>query len=132
MSNVLGERYWRSDYGNDGDGVDWSSSHPSTKFVYYLDDIKYVDYVSGIYSGETHYSFTPQGMTDINFDFSTDVEPYDKLNLVGAPKIDDDVFIVRQQLPAFDTNYRLEFINNLSDLNSYVGGVYFNVVENNK
>ena len=46
------------------------------------------------------------------------------------PKIEDDVFIVRQQLSAFNDNYNLEFIENLNDLINYAGGNYFNIINN--
>jgi len=49
---------------------------------------------------------------------------------VSNPKINDDVFIVRQELSAFDSNYKLEFIRNLVDLTSYAGGNFFNIVNN--
>ena len=58
------------------------------------------------------------------------IKEVNKKNIISNPKINDDVFISRQQLSAFDKNYRLEYINNLSDLETYAGGNFFNIVNN--
>jgi hypothetical protein len=58
------------------------------------------------------------------------VDPSKKENIISNPKINDDVFITRQELSAFEKNYRLEYIRNLVDLETYAGGNYFNIINN--
>jgi hypothetical protein len=53
-----------------------------------------------------------------------------KENIISNPEIYDDVFIIRQEISAFDGNYRLEYIQNLIDLETYAGGNFFNIVNN--
>lgn len=53
-----------------------------------------------------------------------------KDNIISNPKIRNDVFIVRQELSAFDKNYKLEYIGNLNELVTYAGGNFFNIVNN--
>jgi hypothetical protein len=53
-----------------------------------------------------------------------------KENIISNPKIYNDVFIVRQEVSAFDGNYRLEYIRTLVDLTTYAGGNFFNIVNN--
>ena len=112
------------------DGIDLSISNPLNKIIYYLGGIKYVDIMSGTTSGTTLNIFTPQGITSANFINVPYFKNPNKDNIISNPKINDDVFISRQQLSAFDKNYRLEYINNLSDLETYAGGNFFNIVNN--
>jgi hypothetical protein len=53
-----------------------------------------------------------------------------KESIISNPKIYDDVFIIREELSAFDANYRLEYIKNLIDLETYAAGQFFNIVKN--
>ena len=53
-----------------------------------------------------------------------------KENIISNPEIANDVFIDRQEISAFDQNYRLEYIGSLVDLTTYAGGGFFNIVNN--
>jgi hypothetical protein len=112
------------------DGVDLSVSNPADKIVYYLGGIKYIDIMSGETSGTTLNIYTPQGTASANFINVPYYKNPNKENIISNPKINDDVFISRQELSAFDKNYRLEYIKNLSDLETYAGGNYFKIVNN--
>ena len=109
------------------DGVDYTHSTGGT-IVYYLGGIRYVD-ISGSTTGTT-FMFTTTGINSGNFINVPVYKDPAKENIISNPKIDDDVFIVRQALSAFENNYRLEQIKNLSELKSYAGGKYFNIVNN--
>lgn len=110
------------------DGVDLAQT-TSDMFVYFLGGIRYVDILSGIASGTT-FSFIGQGFIDANFINKPIYKDMNKENIISNPKIYDDVFIIRQELSAFDKNYRLEYITNLVDLETYAGGNFFNIVNN--
>jgi len=98
--------------------------------VYYISGIKYFDILTGTSSGTT-YSFTPQGIDNpLNFINTNTYKDPKKDNIISNPKIIDDVFIVRQELSAFDKNYKLEYIKNLNELLTYAGGNFFNIVNN--
>jgi hypothetical protein len=114
------------------DGVDFSNSISGVSVVYYLGAplcIKYVDKLIGENTGTT-FTFTAQGTSSPDFLNLPYYKNPNKENIISNPKIDDDVFIVRQELSAFENNYRLEYIKNLSELETYAGGNYFNIVKN--
>lgn len=126
-------------YVNNGDfyndGVDLTNSNPNVQIVYYLGGIKYVDVIvattTSVTSGTTYVIYEPEGTGNPNnFNYGHYYQNPYKENIVGKPKINDDVFIDRQKTSAFENNYRLEFIRNLKDLLTYAGGIYFNIVNN--
>jgi hypothetical protein len=112
------------------DGVDYPNSISGVSVVYYIGGIKYVDLLTGFTSGTT-FSFITHGMTNNpNFINKPIYKDMNKENIISNPEIADDVFIVRQEISAFDKNYRLEYITNLVDLETYAGGAFFNIVNN--
>jgi len=110
------------------DGVDLTQS-VGNQIVYYLGGIKYVDKLTGSTSGST-FSFVSQGYANPNFINKPIYKDPNKENIISNPRISDDVFIVRQELSAFDGNYRLEYIRNLVDLETYAAGNFFNIIKN--
>jgi hypothetical protein len=108
-------------------GVNYEESVQGVCYVYYIDGMRYTDSIS---NGSTVFGFTPQGTSSPDFITAPVFKNPDKEKIISNPKIDDDVFIVRQELPAFDKNYRLEFIRTLLDLETYAGGKYFNIIQN--
>ena len=110
------------------DGVDLSQTNVN-KFIYFLGGIKYTDTLTGLTSGTT-FTFTAQGTNSPDFITAPIYKDPNKENIISNPKIYDDVFIVRQEISAFDKNYRLEYINNLVDLETYAGGKFFNIINN--
>ena len=113
------------------DGVSLTTSNYPEYIVYYLGGIKYVDVLSGTSSGLTFTYFIPKGLNETNnFNYDKIYKDPSKDNIISNPKIDNDVFIVRQQLSAFEKNYRLEFIDRLVDLITYAGGNYFYIKNN--
>jgi hypothetical protein len=111
------------------DGVDLANSNPASKIIYYLGGIKYTDLLTGFTSGST-FIFTSLGYTSPSFINKPIYKDPNKENIISNPKISDDVFIIRQELSAFDRNYRLEYIKNMVDLETYAGGNFFNIVKN--
>lgn len=112
------------------DGVDYPNSNQSTRVVYFLGGIKYVDTYTGLTSGTT-FTFNTLGTGDTNnFIVAPIYKDPNKENIISNPNINDDVFIVRQEISAFDGNYRLEYIQSLVDLTTYAGGKFFNIVNN--
>lgn len=111
------------------DGVDYLNSTSGVCVTYYIGGIKYTDLLIGETSGTT-FNFTPSGTSSPDFVCVPYYKDPKKDNIISNPKIDDDVFIVRQELSAFEKNYRLEHIKNLTELESYAGGKFFNIVKN--
>jgi hypothetical protein len=111
------------------DGVDYPNSFSGVSITYYLGGIKYIDLLTGTTSGST-FTFTTQGYFNPNFINKPIYQDPNKENIISNPKISNDVFIIRQELPAFDGNYRLEYIRKLVDLETYAAGKFFNVINN--
>lgn len=113
---------------------------------YWIDDIEYVD---NKISGGTIANFVGMGYASPDF--------YDSLNnvlnrrltmgtmsindeiayvddlivgLATEPNIISDVFIDRQNISVFDSVYRLEHIDSVLQLETYVGGGFFNIINN--
>lgn len=82
------------------------------------------------YTGTTIYSQVTPITSNPNFINGPIYQSSNKENIISNPKIYDDVFIVRQELSAFDKNYRLEYMKNLVDLTTYAGGNFFRIVNN--
>ena len=113
------------------DGVNTSLS-TTNKITYYIGGITYVDFSNNVGDIITTFSFE-RGLYNIVEEEFLDEPTYkdpDKENIVSNPKVDNDVFIIRQQLSAFNDNYKLSFIEDLNDLINYAGGYYFNIVNN--
>jgi hypothetical protein len=113
------------------DGVNTAIS-TSTNVVYYIGGITYNDFENNTGGTTTIFSFEKGSFNIVDEEFTNYAIYKDpnKENVVSNPKVDSDVFIVRQQLSAFNDNYKLEFIEDLNDLIYYAGGNYFNIVNN--
>jgi len=111
------------------DGVNYANSPTIEYVVYYIGGIRYVDQTL-IDGTQTTFSYTPQGTSSPNFINEFYIKNPNKDKIISNPKIINDVFIIRDDLSAFDKNYRLEYINNLRELTTYAGGKYFNIVNN--
>jgi hypothetical protein len=116
-----------------GNGVNvFLSSEGVTQsvYTYYIGGITYVDTVdNGVTT--TTFSFESLGLNDSNnFDYLPVVKLESKQNMVENPQVGKDVFIVRQQQPVFQSNYRLRAINSLNDVIGYAGGNYFTIFNN--
>jgi hypothetical protein len=111
------------------DGVDYANSSSSNRVVYYIGGIRYLDVYTGNTTGTT-FSFNSSGYASPNFINVPYYQNPNKENIISQPNIDDDVFIIRQESSAFEGNYRLEYIKNLSDLMTYAGGNYFKIITN--
>jgi hypothetical protein len=116
------------------DGVVQSQSNISSypkKIVYYIGGIRYEDVQSTPTSAWiTTFFYEGQGYSSPDF---IDVPAYkdpNKENIIQNPKIENDVFIDREEMSAFQKNYNLEYIESLSDLETFAAGNYFNIVNN--
>lgn len=109
------------------DGVDYPNSPSINYVVYYIGGIKYVDKTI---NGTTITNFSLIPKNESNFVTKPYVKNPNEEKIISNPKIIDDVFITRSDLSAYNKNYRLEFINNMSDLLTYAGGKYFKIINN--
>jgi hypothetical protein len=107
------------------DGVDFTNSISGVTMTYYIGGVKYIDTIS---TSTTVFNYTPQSQA--NFISTPYIKNTNEENIISIPKIYDDVFIIRQELSAFDKNYRLEYIKSLVDLTTYAGGKFFNIINN--
>jgi hypothetical protein len=135
------------------DGVDYGNSVEGDYITYYLGGIKFVDDVSegtttfsytpsgggdnveyylgtGMTSSGTEVEFTPSWVTTLDFIDEPYYKDPNESKIISNPKINNDVFITRDQQSAFDKNYKMEFIERMVDLTTYAGGKYFNIINN--
>jgi len=108
-------------------GVDYGATTYPAFIVYYLGGIKYTDIT--LING-THTTFEYSANNVGNFVDEVYIKNPNKEKIISNPKINDDVFIIRDELSAFNKNYRLEFVGNLVDLTTYAGGKYFKIINN--
>lgn len=111
------------------DGININES-TNDRIVYFLGGIQYIDTINEFGDTVTTFSYTPESLDNPNFITRYIYKDPTKENIISYPKINNDVFINRQEISAFEKNYRLEFIETLIDLETYAGGNYFNVVKN--
>ena len=119
------------------DGVNpWLSQYTTFPYtiVYYLGGITFTDIVESddpLTISSTTFNYEGQGISEPNFiTGETYIKNPEKSKIISNPKIFDDVFIIRDNLSAFNKNYRLEYVRNLVDLTTYAGGKYFNIINN--
>lgn len=115
--------------GVNNDGISTNDS-TNTNIIYFIGGIRYNDVIDASGNTVTNFSYTPEGLNNPNFITRYIYKDPNKEKIISRPKIDNDVFITRQQISAFENNYRLEFIERLSDLETYAGGGYFKIVKN--
>lgn len=126
VTSIFNQQYW-SDGTYTNNGVDFTQSTSGVSVVYYINGIKYIDSTNAGVTTTT-FSFTPDNTG--NFIDTNIYQNPNKENIVSNPKIYDDVFIIRQELSAFDKNFRLQYMSNLIDVVTYAGGNFFNIVSN--
>jgi len=130
ITGIINDQYFLSS-SIASDGVDLTLSVTGVSIVYYIGGIKYIDYLIGELSGITQTFYTPEGTgSTLNFSYGNYYKHPNKNNIVSQPKTEVDVFIDRNEMSAFENNYRLEEMTNLNDLLTYAGGNYFNIVKN--
>jgi hypothetical protein len=112
------------------DGVDYNNSFYNKLMVYYIGDIKYTDIIlSGITTGTT-FVFNSLGTNSPQYLNLPIYKTPTKEGIYGNPIINNDILITRQELSAFDLNYKLGYIQNLAYLEAYAGGGIFNIKNN--
>lgn len=124
ITNVFANQYY-SGGSTVNNGVDYGNSISGVSVTYYIDGMKYIDNVT---SGVTTFIANPVANDPANYINLPYYKDPNLTKIIGIPKINDDVFIDRQELSAFDSNYRLEFIKNLNDLNTYASGKFFKII----
>jgi hypothetical protein len=128
ITSVFEEKYV-SGGTNTVDGVDYDHSTENESIVYYINGMQYNDSISGT-GVTTIYSLTPMSVNKNNFTSGWMYKNPEMGDVISDAKIDSDVFIDRQELSAFEKNYRLEFVKTLSQLTTYAGGGFFNIIKN--
>ena len=127
VSDDIGVMYYTGgSYNNNGLSIDESDLGGDVKvYVYYIDGIRYTD-VGGV----TKIEYYSQGITEDNFINKGIIKHPNKGGIINNPKINNDVFIDRDNKSVLDGFYRLEYVENFNDLLTYVGGKYFNIINN--
>ena len=115
------------------DGVDNTETVTgltASTYVYYVGGITYVDYEVSGETTETYFMFESSGYSSAAFVNLPYIYYEEQGNIIEKPIVDNDVFIIRGKASAFEDNYRLKNIRNLTELTYYAGGSHFNIIEN--
>jgi len=114
------------------DGVDTgltTTGVTASTYVYYVGGITYQDDVV-LNETTSIFSFESSGYTSPVFVNLPYIKDERRQNIISKPLVSSDVFIIRDELSAFQDNYRLKDVGNLTELTYYAGGAYFNIIEN--
>lgn len=101
-------------------------------YIYYIDGIKYTDNEKNGTIESTKFEFSSLGNGNtINFENSIYIKD-ESINddILDEPEFINDVNIERQSLSVFDNIYRLDDVNNLSEMELYGGGNKFKIKKN--
>jgi len=130
-SNDLSKRYITST-SPAFNGLDLSLTISATtfqKYVYYINGLTYITFISGNTSN-TIYSYITTGDNNSELFLRLPViKDEKKLNQITSPSVNSEIFIERQIKSVFENNYRLSDIDSLTHLLSYGGG-YYNIIKN--
>ena len=128
-SNDLSKKYYTS-INSSTDGLNLSLTTSGLTYVYYIGGISYIDNIINS-TTITTFSFESSGYSDTNnFTNLPYIKDEAKQNMIDKPIVGSDVFIIREDLPVLENNYRLSGVENLTELTFYSGGNYFNIVNN--
>ncbi|MFW5847558.1 MAG: hypothetical protein ACOCVF_01380 [bacterium] len=97
--------------------------------VYYISGITYYEVRTSNTTGVT-FSFQSQGYNSSNFINKPIIKDESIEEIITKPKVIENVFIDRQQVSVFENNYRLRNVRNITELQLYAGGNFFNIVNN--
>lgn len=127
ISGLIDDLYFTSTNPSN-DGVNTLLTVTGTTWTYYIGGITYID---DILNNVTTFSFQSKGYDDTNnFVDYPFIKDEMKQNIIDKPEINNNVFIERQSQSVFENIYRLQNINNLSDLEKYAGGGKFKIINN--
>lgn len=112
------------------DNIETVTGTTASTYVYYIGGITYVEEQVSGETSQIYFMFESEGYNSEAFDNLPYIKNEALLEVNERPIVDNNVFITRDENTAFQNNYRLRNIGNLTELTYYAGGAYFNVVEN--
>jgi len=129
VSTDLSKKYFTSSNSNE-DGLDLTKTISGVSYIYYLGGIIYTDSFLNNPTGITTFSFVSSGYSSQNFINLPIIKDEDKENIIEMPLIGNNVFIIRNEQSILEYNYRLRNIHNLSEIEYYAGGAFYNIIKN--
>jgi hypothetical protein len=119
ITNTFSKQYKNN--GNvDNDGVDYDNS-TRNNVIYYIGGIRYNDIIVDNVTTTT-FNYLALGNNDPSFIKCPIFKNPNNENIISNPKINNDVFIIRQELSVFENNYILENFKRITDILTYGGG----------
>lgn len=126
QSGDLDELYFLSD-NIDENGLNINESISGETYTYYIDKIKYID---DVFNNVTYFFAESFGLNSINSINGNIYKESSLMDSVSKPNVKSDLFIDRPQIDVVKSFFRIKDINELSDLEYYVGGSYYNIYKN--
>lgn len=132
VTQNLSNRYFTTIDPN-GSGLDLSESKigdvTGDTLIYYISGITYRE-IRTTGTTATTFSFQSKGLNSPNFINKPMIKDESIQEIVAKPKVIENIFIDRQQVSVFENNYRLRDIRNITELQLYAGGNFYNIVNN--
>lgn len=116
-----------TDFNSELNGLILSETIEGEFYSYFVDGIKYFD---DILNNITTFNFFSEGYSSDNYISKPIYKDPSIGNTITMPDINNNVFIIREELPVFLNNYRLSNIISLASLENYAGGKFYNIVKN--
>jgi hypothetical protein len=108
-------------------GLNINESISGETYTYYIDKITYVDYIE---LNITYFYGESYGLNSINSINGNIYKDSSLIDNISKPLIKKELFIDRPQINVVEPFFRIKDINELSDLEYYVGGSYYNIYKN--
>lgn len=132
VTQNLSNRYFITNNPN-GNGLDLTRSNigdvTGDTLIYYVSGITYRE-VRTTGTTATTFSFVSEGLNSQNFINKPIIKDESIQEIIAKPKVSENIFIDRQQVSVFENNYRLRNVRNITELQLYAGGNFYNIINN--
>lgn len=108
-------------------GLNIDESVIDVEYVYYIDGIKFIDYIN---ENKTYFFVETNGLNSINSIHTEIYKDINLLNLITKPKVSSDIFIDRQKINIVEKIFRTKYLKKMDDIYNYNGGSYYKIIKN--
>lgn len=104
--------------------ITYNNDGSFNEITYIIDNITYITRYFDLF---TVFVYTTYGINGFNSDTFSLIKDDTLMGIDGQPQIDNNIFVERQEITVFDPHIRLKYINNVGELITYGGGLYYKI-----